>query len=920
MEPTQSKHPVFEANQVLTNAHLNQNFDFLDEQERLTRANLIGTGVLNGLDIAVKNGVVEISKGCGITSEGYLITLPENLKLVSYAAYTPPINPSYRQFENQTLWELLESEANGSTLIDDTFLEGKTVLLFLELNTKSLRNCSPGNCDNKGSEITFSLKPLLAGSETIKKIISGTEPENDICAPSDSGSTLIEKIELPTLVMPRFDVPSTNPTTPTGVLKAFQNAISSTRLVSRIGLALRKAYNAFKPLIEDEIPESDFEALTSKYSFLESALQSPTQALYLQYFYDFCNDLIEAYNELLIKSNDLISVCCPPPNTFPRHLMLGSRDSGDSHASMRFRHLFIPALAATPLHNRKLEIILLMRRIAEMIRSFIIPAGTASAISSDAESLGKAEIRITPDRSNAELLSERSIPWYYRMKSDSPLYRLWNPGKTMREKAHENLGYRSDEYPEETPEFVVTPLAFNLEPYPFFRVEGHIGKPYQNVIQALTRIRSAYRLAFDIVVLHAGKNNATPGENERHANIEDFLDSHPGITHRSGVSVNGTFVLVCQSGSNRINALTKNSDPVFKEMLETVPDSVIADFYLPYRIEKPEILSNLLVRECSLNWIDSVRHLNNLSLRQYRPVATDKAPASTEKENNRLKNNYIVRIYHYDIQGISLLPSSKPVDIEVPLAGADSVAKYRLSAIAAEINKTFPLGLVFDSEHETNSIVLRSLEGHRFRIELGGLQGNMIRYAYTENGMYRHVNNEWEPMEGEAKNRKSCRHISGSYREEAYEWLHRNFEPSRLTAVPAVSAEEVIVWEKTTLKRARTLNTAASLPIYRTVLEPLAAEIRRIDPSAKIMLVGSWANGSWVSKINSENPEYPARNMSWNSFLELRKKVTGKTGCSGIELMIESAQEITENMIGISAGYPLRVIKGKKDAQKGLAL
>jgi len=38
-------------NQVLTSGHLNDVFDFLDEQTRLTRSNLIGIGIVCGLEI-----------------------------------------------------------------------------------------------------------------------------------------------------------------------------------------------------------------------------------------------------------------------------------------------------------------------------------------------------------------------------------------------------------------------------------------------------------------------------------------------------------------------------------------------------------------------------------------------------------------------------------------------------------------------------------------------------------------------------------------------------------------------------------------------------------------------------------------------------------------------------------------------------
>ena len=55
MLPVNISYPFFEANQVLSNEHLNQLFNYLDEQERLTRTNLIGIGIVCGLEPLCKN-------------------------------------------------------------------------------------------------------------------------------------------------------------------------------------------------------------------------------------------------------------------------------------------------------------------------------------------------------------------------------------------------------------------------------------------------------------------------------------------------------------------------------------------------------------------------------------------------------------------------------------------------------------------------------------------------------------------------------------------------------------------------------------------------------------------------------------------------------------------------------------------------
>src|SRR5665648_203869 len=177
MKPIQDKYPIFEANQVLTSRHLNEVFDYLNEQERLTRANLIGIGIECGLDIRLEtNGIVQtihLSKGCGVSSAGYILIEPEDLTLVSYQKYTLPLDIDYLHFKYESagnsvqyqLWELFPKGEPNTNLLGEVnnFLDDKVVILFLELKNEGLRNCSPNNCDDKGNEVTLPLSSQLLG-------------------------------------------------------------------------------------------------------------------------------------------------------------------------------------------------------------------------------------------------------------------------------------------------------------------------------------------------------------------------------------------------------------------------------------------------------------------------------------------------------------------------------------------------------------------------------------------------------------------------------------------------------------------------------------------------------------------------------------------------------------------------------------
>ena len=353
--------------------------------------------------------------------------------------------------------------------------------------------------------------------------------------------------------------------------------------------------------------------------------------------------------------------------------------------------------------------------------------------------------------------------------------------------------------------------------------------------------------------------------------------------------------------------------------------TVIADFYLPYQIAAEGedvqfvIPESLPVKECAYRWIDSLKHLNYISLRDYRPVSTERAPAAEEQEREHLKDNYIIRIYNYDIEGQSLLKGNLPVDILVPIKGEFSIKSHKLAAVARALNERFPYGLVFDAVRGTDKLVIRFIDGQKFRIEWGGIQGNQIRYAYENDGIFRWQHDSWEEIDRHSAKADGCRMVGRSYNEKEYRWVHQHFAPVTATPVSGPTTKELIKWEKQTLIRARNYSKAENLPIYELLGDTVKA-IHSINPEAIVLLIGSWANGSWVSRNRSENVKSFGDEIALKKFLELRRKVTGKTGYSDIHLLVESEEPITSEMINVSTGYSITIIRGKKDAQKGMLL
>ena len=86
-------YPIFEADQVLTNNHLNDTVDYLERQNRLSRVRLIGNGIVCGLEVTVAEESITIGEGHGITSQGYLIEHCQQA-YTQYIDYVSPDTPA----------------------------------------------------------------------------------------------------------------------------------------------------------------------------------------------------------------------------------------------------------------------------------------------------------------------------------------------------------------------------------------------------------------------------------------------------------------------------------------------------------------------------------------------------------------------------------------------------------------------------------------------------------------------------------------------------------------------------------------------------------------------------------------------------------------------------------------------------------
>jgi hypothetical protein len=497
MTPLELTYPVFEANQVLSNAHLNDLFEYLDEQTRLTRSNLIGIGIACGLEVTFESpGTVHLSKGCGVTSQGYLVVEDTSRVLTHVRPYTLPIEYGYPPFvapgppaKQFKLWELFPDEdvPEAQPLATSGLVLGEmAVVLFLELRKDGLRNCSPNNCDDRGAEVSATVRRLLIDVADLDKVIAGTSG----AAAAGLGADLTERLGLPDIRMPRVDVPSSGPVAAEEVLFAFQAAFRQNKLVAATATALTELYKAFKPLVVDAHPTDPFVGFQNRFAFLDDTPVTTAQVRFMQYYWDLFDDLLAAYDELRWKGVDLLCACCPPEGLFPRHLMAGVLDPVKFDTA-DYRHHFLPSPAVGDCEDRTREVRVLFRRLVAMLESFT-------------ETPPDNGLRATPSRWGDAPVSAKAIPYYYDHDGTPPVFELWDPVKTARHRANQNMSYRVDEYEPEAPPFVKDPLRFDLEPNNFLRIEGHLGKNFQSVVETLLEQKKAHRLPFEVLALRTG--------------------------------------------------------------------------------------------------------------------------------------------------------------------------------------------------------------------------------------------------------------------------------------------------------------------------------------------------------------------------------------------------------------------------------
>lgn len=463
LEAVTTDYAVFERDQVLTHDQLNSLAEYLDDQGRLTRTQLLGVGIVGGLQANVGKGAITVAKGVGVTTDGDLLGLPAERRFTHFVPYdesAPAYEPFYVEGKMLPLLELLPANSNdkreGRPIEElNDRLKDFVVLAFMESYENDPDLCTGGDCDNRGRMAHNTQRFLLIGREAAEKLDSRLLTGADIAR------------RLPRLVAARVQLGTTvkdkqSITTAEAFLARYRSACATT--LGDVQKAISALQRAFGRVWPDDLPTP-----TRWLATLERIDKSVGESrLGVQYYHAFLKDLVATWGDLrdALFADD--GVLCPEAGAFPKHLLLGSL--ADS-SLLRTGSYPAPWLVGGTASRQRLAF--LLGKMTTMIASFALPA------------MARPLPKIIPSKSDYFPLERRAVPCYYAAGRGDAIRRQWNEPRLRREESDDNFGYHWTPVPGGEGD---DPFERDLGEHDFFRIEGHLGMKVEDAEPAIERL------------------------------------------------------------------------------------------------------------------------------------------------------------------------------------------------------------------------------------------------------------------------------------------------------------------------------------------------------------------------------------------------------------------------------------------------
>ncbi|HVD96935.1 MAG TPA: hypothetical protein VNB90_01945 [Cytophagaceae bacterium] len=562
-------YPVFESGQLLTSSQLNDTRTYLDENLRVNRT-LNGIGVVSGLEVSFTGSSITITKGIGITTDGYLIPFPKDVTYTRADTYseidgdpTMPIYPDWFRPVDSTPFDMLELfETSGSiTLSPDAIpdINTRVVVLFLkEIVDEQSTFCVSTDTDSSGSVRRYDLKVLLL-----------TQSDFDTLTPYNNEAQVASNDPVTVIRMKRFVAASAvalnTYTDPTPITDTYTTLIEDYKV--QVGTKIKSAYETYKAYFGLNFHEFTFDTFED---FVDASLNEndalvPSNLDYIQYVYAYLKDLNDACDEFseaaynTFKDTLPVNYYTSQPSykepVFSRHIALGILTDVDSGTSLtykeKYRYYFTEQFRMDAKENEIVKTQLLFEKLVLMIRTFTIPSAGLSF-----------PVLVTPSMKEEAPLSKRAIPYYYSLTLDgvdTRIYDIWDPEVYLRSKAGgyvysatvQTANTSSTNPHMSVADHILAPLDYNINSNNFYRVEGHIKRSLSDVVTALTTIRQTNNIDFNVVTLELTTDSPLPipaTDNYDMSLFHHFVNVNFGMEPKEGVEAGGTFILVHSGG------------------------------------------------------------------------------------------------------------------------------------------------------------------------------------------------------------------------------------------------------------------------------------------------------------------------------------------------------------------------------------
>ena len=534
-----TRYSVFEADQVLTHIQLNSIAAYLSDQTRLSRIQLLGVGIGAGLNISLEDNLVTVTPGIGITTDGDLLHIKQTKVFDRFKPYDQS-KPRYELFYNDDtmipVYELVnveatDDEANGLSQFEtDTgqLLSGFVALLLMESYLKDDDLCSGTDCDNLGQDYIDSVKVLLIDQASLE-LLNTTLP---------TAHNAYEQLD--EIVAERPVIGSTlESISVSEIVTAYRRTNLAIR--NQLDSQLSQLWSTSAAILRDVFPNNPNPGWQTRLNTINSNFDNQLEITGIQYYYDFLKDLVETYNQFRELLFEEFTWLCPDTNRFPKHLLLGNLVSESGLEQNRTPFYPSPLISQT---NKNLNHAkFLAKKIDILIQTFKTPDELAA---------DNLDVLITPSRSEEFPLEERAIPYYYA--DTAPIHQHWNYQLHRRRMDTYNYSYNAAER-YQARGGAADPLGSQLGKYRFFRIEGHLGKPAEDVLETLESLTSANNLPFTVQAVMAGteKTDLIPRKKFKYTDLHRF------------------HYLLRQDVSNQLNEVANFSDQ-FKQLVDASVD------------------------------------------------------------------------------------------------------------------------------------------------------------------------------------------------------------------------------------------------------------------------------------------------------------------------------------------------------------